>query len=389
LNSHHLAERLPPGSLLEAAGACGIQNTPPGSANVALNARVAGLSLHEIDQVLTTGKSLLQAWSLRGAPYVFPACDAKVFTLGLLPASEESLRAFIPGVEIALEKVGISATKVIDLMGDGIREILDERMMTKDELGIELARWFLPHLTAAQRAAWQSPSWYAPGQTLGESVARFALPVLSLQGLCCHAIRREGKAYLARTDQWLGPVPTDSDGNQARAELVRRYLRCFGPSTVQHFADWAGIALAQAAGAWKLVEADLIEIDDNGNKTWLHQEDLEGFQNPAHVEGIRFLPPHDPYLSLRDREKLDSDKSMQRQIWKHAGNPGVLLVDGNIAGLWRQRKKGSHLTVMIEHAAALSPAVRSHVEVEAAALARINDCTELQVDFRNGDDLLG
>jgi len=36
----------------------------------------------------------------------------------------------------------------------------------------------------------------------------------------------------------------------ARAELVRRYLHCYGPSTPQHFAEWAGIGPAQAGRAW-------------------------------------------------------------------------------------------------------------------------------------------
>jgi hypothetical protein len=79
---------------------------------------------------------------------------------------------------------------------------------------------------------------------------------------------------------------------------------------------------------------------------------------------------------------------MQRQIWKHAGNPGVLLVDGSVSGLWRQRKMGSRLSLTIESFAYLSPAVRSLIEAEAAKLVPFNDCTKLQVDF-NGNDHQG
>ena len=41
LRAHHLDERLSHNSLLDAAGPCGIQNSPPGSALTALHARGA------------------------------------------------------------------------------------------------------------------------------------------------------------------------------------------------------------------------------------------------------------------------------------------------------------------------------------------------------------
>ena len=331
---------------------------------------------------------MLQAWSPKAAPYIFPSREAPVFTVGLLPSNEASIRAFIPGVEPALEEIGISATEVIDLLGMAIREILAGRTLAKDDLGIELARWVLPKLTAHQQAAWQLPSWYAPGQSLGESVARFALPVLSLQGLCCHADRRGSQAHLARTDQWLAASPATTNHDQARAELVRRYLHCFGPSTPQHLAEWAGIAPTQAAQSWKLVKGDLLEIDYNGQKTWLYRGDLERFLSPATVEGIRFLPPHDPYLTLRDRETLVTGRTLQRRIWKHAGNPGVLLVDGRVAGIWRHRKKGNRLNITIENFTPLSKTIRSQVEAEAATVTPFWNCAVVQVEYRStGDDL--
>jgi hypothetical protein len=383
LNNHHLARRLPAGSLLQAAGPGGIQNTPPGTATLALNARITGLSTNEMEQALTVQKTLMQAWSLRGAPYIFPARDAPVFTLSLSPATEEEIRAFIPGVTPALEKIGVSAREVIDLAGQALLELLDGRTLTKDELGVALARWCLPHLSATQRSAWGFPSWYARGQTLGESVARFALPVLSLQGLCCHAARREGKAYLVRTDQWIGPPPGEVDLDLARAELVSRYLRCYGPSTLLHFAEWAGISPTQASQSWKQVEPELVEI--NGSKPgWLLQRDYESWLDPPISAGIRFLPPHDPFLTLRDRESLIPDKSVQREIWKHAGNPGVLLVDGRVSGIWRKRQAGNRLYLTITQFTSLSQPVHSQIEGESAALASLHDCNAVQIDFRAG-----
>src|SRR5512133_715444 len=95
LEGQHLNQRLPAGSLLAAAGACGMQNTPPGSAELALHARVGGLAPGDVERALVADRSLLQLWSLRASPYIFPTGDAAAFTRGLAPVDEDEIRRFI------------------------------------------------------------------------------------------------------------------------------------------------------------------------------------------------------------------------------------------------------------------------------------------------------
>ena len=381
LSSHNLATRQPPGSLSIAAGACGIQNTPPGSATLALHARVAALTPSEIEHALLAEKVLLQAWSLRAAPHLFPTRDAGVFTLGLLPVDEASIRFFIRGVEPALDKIGVSATALVSLTAEVLNERLDGRHLTKTELGVELAEDVSRRLNDHQLSAWWSPSWYASGQSLGEATIRFALPIMSLQGLCCHAERRGNQACLAPTCQWLGTPLSRDSRQEASAELVRRYLRCYGPSTVEHFAGWAGIAPAQAAQSWKSVKPDLIEIAFDGRSTWLHQQDMASLTAPPAPRGIRFLPPHDPYLQLRDRSTLIPERALQRRVWQSVGNPGIVLVDGQCVAMWRSHKKGKRMHVAVELIAPVSHGVQTQVEAEAATLAPFRACTSTEVQF--------
>ncbi len=381
LRSHNLAVRQERSRLLVAAGACGVQNTPPGSAPLALHARVEGLAPDDVDKALKA-KTLLQAWSVRAAPRFFPTTDLAVFTLGLLGTDERSIRSFIFGVEPALEKIGISVSEVIELGAKGLLEELDGRALTKDELGIRLARWVLPHLVARQRAHWQAPSWYAPRQTLGESVVRFALPVLALRGLCCHGERSGNKAYIVRTDQWLGGAPSQANLNRSRAELARRYVHCYGPCTMHTFAEWAGIDVAQAATAWRSLEQELEEVDFDGTKSWIGRGDLKDLASATMPKGVRFLPPHDPFLESRDRETFVPEKGLQQLIWRAVGNPGVLMVDGQFAGTWRSTKKGKRLHFGIDRFGALSRTVRAQVEAEAAALAPLKRCESVEIEFR-------
>lgn len=95
LSEHGLVVR--GASPAEAAGRCGVQNTPPGSARVALLARVWDTG--GLDAALETEKSLLQAFAARGAPHVFPTRNAGIFTLGLLPHGEDALRGYLSGAQ--------------------------------------------------------------------------------------------------------------------------------------------------------------------------------------------------------------------------------------------------------------------------------------------------
>jgi hypothetical protein len=57
LNVHNLARRLPPGSVTAAAGAVGLQDTPPGNAAVGVAARVNDLGPDAVANGLGTDRS--------------------------------------------------------------------------------------------------------------------------------------------------------------------------------------------------------------------------------------------------------------------------------------------------------------------------------------------
>lgn len=379
LAGHNLVKRLPAGALLQAAGACSIQNTPPGSAGLSLHARVAGLSPGEIDRALAVDKVLLQTMSLRGAPHVFPTADAGVFTAGLLPEGEEELRFFIRGVKQALDRIGITAAEVVGLSAAALSEALDGRELTKDQLGIEVAERVARELKPQQLSPWRSKSWYAPGQTLGESTVRFACYAIALQCLFCYAPRRDHQATFLRTDQWLGAGLPGADRGRTAAELVRRYLHCYGPSTPGDFAEWAGISPAQAARAWALVEDELAEVDFEGGKAWLHRQDVACITSLVMPEGARLLPPHDPYLQMRDRATLIPDRTLHSRLWRAVGNPGGVVADGKLVGTWRGRKKGRELALTVELFEPVAGKVREEIEAEASAIAPFKGCTSTEV----------
>src|SRR5437762_4356890 len=86
LAEHHLSQRRPLSDLAEVAGACGIRNTPPGSAPVALHARLSDLTPAVLEDALAEERSLVEVLGMRISPHLVPAQDVVTFTLGALPA---------------------------------------------------------------------------------------------------------------------------------------------------------------------------------------------------------------------------------------------------------------------------------------------------------------
>ena len=381
LHAQHLTERLGEQGLLDAAGSCGVQNSPPGSALLALHARVRNLSQERVDEAVAEDKSLLQSWCMRGSPFYFPTADAPVFTTGVLPPTEEATRQFILGAGQSVDKLGLGLTEAVELTGAEIGDVLTGRRLAIEELGAELAGRIARKLSRKQRDIWEQEGPYAAGQPLGEAVVHFCIRILTLQKVVCFAPRDGNKAPFVLVDEWLDdPIP-DTAPKTARAELLRRYLRCYGPSTRADFAAWLGVRAGDTGPWWSLVEDEMTEVEF-GRKTWILTEDLDALQSAPKPKGVRLLPPRDPYTQLRDRETT-VDKQYHLHVWGAVGDPGTVLVDGEIAGVWRPRKSGRKLTITVKSFGTLPARTKRPLQAEAEQVATLRGASSVDVEFES------
>lgn len=379
LNSHCLTERLPDSGLLDAAGRCGIQNSPPWSAVLAMHARVRGVTRERVAAAVAEEKSLVQSWCMRGAPFYFPVADAPVFTLGVLPPNEQAMRHFLVGVVPAVDKLEMSVTEAVDLTGAEIGEVLSGRRLAINELGAELAQRIARKLPRWQRDVWEAEGDHAPGQPTGEAVVHFCLRILTLRGVVCFAPRAGNKAPFVLVQDWLGrPIPQMSP-EAARAEVLRRYLHCYGPSTRGDFAAWMGIRASDAGEWWSLVEDELTKVEFGGT-AWIATKDLDLLRSASMPKGVRLLPPHDPYTRIRDRETI-LEPTFHRDVWKSVGEPGTVLADGKIIGIWRPRKIGPKLVITIAPFGALASRTRKLLQAEAEQIAPLRGASSVDAVF--------
>jgi Winged helix DNA-binding domain len=306
-------------SVAEVAASFLVQDSPPGAALTALNAR--SFEPERLDEALER-RELVAVPNPRTAISILPAGDVGTFLAALEPPDERALETILlraaPGdFEAARQKAVVA-----------VGEALDGRVLSRDALHEEL-RGRLPEKLLP---------WCEPCQS--HHARRGLLSVAALEGRLCIAGREGRQNTYARTDQWIALKRPHG----ATAELVRRYLRHLGPATHRDLAAWAGISPQHAKALMKTVDDELVEVD----KAYLLAEDLPALERPPKARGVRLLGPGDPLLVARDRERLIADKELRKKIWRPVGSLGVVLGDGVPAGTWRACKQGRRLAIETE-----------------------------------------
>ena len=338
LARHNLSARLGPDGA-QAAAWVGLQDTPPGTAALALAARadVAPEALGE----------LVLVPSIRGAPLAVAERDLAVFTTGLEPPDEEAARALVGNAWKALD--GISALEALDRVSDAVHDSLCHGPLARDEFHQALRERLPTELLWRCKGCGTNhvhPSlWRATG----------IRGVLAIVG-------REGRSAVFGLPPKAPPV--DDPG----AELACRFLRAYGPARPRLLAEWAGLATSHANTLWERA-GPVEEVDIAGSTAWALAEDRHALGDPPQPAGVRLLANLDPLHAGRDRELLTADAALRKRIWTSLGGPGTVIAGGEIAGTWRPAKKGRKLVVTVEPVRDLSATAEEQLAAEAERIA--------------------
>lgn len=356
LRSHHLDRIYGRETLLEAAGACGLQNSPPGAWEAAIHNRIPELGGKELRDILEENKILLQAWSFRGVPVVFPAEERRTFLSALIPAEGEPW-IYTRGIGLALDALGLDFDYLLRLLLQVIPGLDHRSISGKNELDQMLAAWMEPFLPEEKRQIWNQPSMYGSPdrQTVGGAAVSFLLRPCSFMGQVVFGKRRGGSPEFTSVGRWLNeadrePGQTDLPGPDGEASrcLVRKFLHCYGPSSPDLFGEWLGCSGKQARRMWNLAAEEMEPVSVMGKKKFFLREDRQIlFESPDFSRGPLLLSGYDPYLDQRDRQILQPDSRLRRKIWRTVANPGAVVTEGRVTGIWTARKKKDGLEVDI------------------------------------------
>lgn len=370
LRQQHLARRLGAARMADATATCSVRNSPAGSAQVALLARVNGVSEDRVCAALS-GRSLVEVQDPRLVPALVRSEDVAVFTVGGIGIDDASLR----------EKFGRAAAKA--LAAAGIRPI-DALNRVVEAAHAELAGGVrgTGELSAAMTARLPEPMslWCQRCGSRHIHESLFRLP--GAVGISCIAPRSGREVRYVRIDQWLGrevPEVGSAAARDAGRELLRRFLHCYGPATPGDFADWTRNGAADVRQRFTELADELQEVSWDGKTGSVLRNDVDELRGAGTPSGVRLLPPNDPYLLARDRATLVPDPAKRKVVWPSLGAPGTLVVDGEIVATWRSQKKGTVLRVQISYFDRPIANAAALIQHEAQLLAELRGCRTVEV----------
>ncbi|MGJ7439435.1 winged helix DNA-binding domain-containing protein [Aquipuribacter sp. MA13-6] len=203
-----------------------------------------------------------------------------------------------------------------------------------------------PGVTRAElMGAWEDAGITTSGQRGYHLVVHLALTGL----LCLGPTSRSGPGSQPRCEQsfvrvadWVGPGLA-VDGDEALAELARRYFLGHGPATAADLARWAGITAGQARTGLAAAAASLTPVEVDGVQHWLDPavpDRLAGCRDEA--EQVLLLPGFDEYLlGYADRSAVLAPEHAERVVPGRNGVFRPTVVDaGRVVGTWRRAGSG-------------------------------------------------
>lgn len=367
---HHLDRLYPFSGLEEMVGVCGMQNSPPGSWQMAAFVRLQDGTQEKLRQALEERKTLLQAWSYRGVPVVFPTRESSVFLTALAAHPGEEPWIYTRGIQLALDRLEMDWNTALNLVSRAAETLNDRTVQSKEELDRVLAALASEELQGVQRDIWNSPSPYGrpDRQTLGGAVVSFVLRPCAFQGKVVFGVRQGIHPTFTSYIRWLGH-PLSPDG-EAEKKLVRKFLHAYGPATGAELESWLGCSPEQARRLWQTVAEQVVPVKRAGKVAYLLEEDLPALQQAAPpTRTCLLVGPHDPYLEGRDRELLLADPAKRRQVWRTVGNPPVVLWNGRVVGTWKARTTGKTMEASVTPWESLPPEQQRLLTDQAEAYA--------------------
>jgi hypothetical protein len=309
----------------------GLQAQWPPSPYVALWSRLEGFERERLTRALLR-RHVVKATAMRITLHLLSAGDYLLFA-GALKAP------WVAQLTRRMERMGVDvdvpalAEQALALMADGPRsrsEVLEVFGSAGDQ------PWYIWTLVQAELGLVRAPESATWRRTLA--------PVKYVPA-----------------QAWLGRQPETEP--RALVHLVRRYLSAFGPASRADLAQWSGLPVSALAPGLEALEPLRRFRDERGRELVdLPRLPLPRADAPAPV---RFLPQWDSSLLAYDiRERILPEPYRKTVIQRNGDVLPTFLVDGFVAGAWRERRG----RVELEPFEPLPRAARRDLKAEAKRL---------------------
>lgn len=347
LRRHHLLNDPGADPVSICRDVCGVQAQVMTAACLQLWTRNHAITRAQVEDALWQKRTLVKTWLMRQTLHLIPTEEFPLYIAALKSCrindalrvmarfgiSREEGEALTPAIMDALSAGPLTRTGV----ADGIRPKGSKRVR-----------------------AWMDVCF-----------SHVRIPVA--EGLVCYGRGETNDVTFVRVDQWLPRLkPKAISHTEAQVALLRKYLRAYGPATIADFAHWSGIPMQEVKALRPLLGSDFGETSEDGKTCLLLREDEALLRQTSKANTpIRLLPNFDVYLlAHREKSHLLSAQHYKRVYRNQGWISPVVLINGEIAGVWSHKLQNKRLHVSVEPFSRLSKPVRSEIKREAEHLAQ-------------------
>ncbi|MBE7187407.1 winged helix DNA-binding domain-containing protein [Jatrophihabitans endophyticus] len=310
-----------------------IQAQDAPASRLGIRARLPGVTEADVIAAVEDVRSVARTWLMRGTIHLVDAADLRWLVRLTGPVTRRRMRLRWSQMGLTDDVLDRCLTLLDDVLADG------------------------PRTRAEVRAAFESDG-VARAFTEDQATTHVLLHA-STVGAVCRATDRGRDATFARLADWLPDAPEGPSGDEASAELARRYFAAFAPATSADFGAWSGLPHGRAVG---LIRDELTPVDVDGRP---------GFRL-GEVEperGVRLLPAFDNYLiGYADRAAIVPGAA-RPMVYQGGMIRPTVVADGAVVGSWSLPRSSGRLSVT-PFGSSWPKRVLAEVEREAADVAR-------------------
>ena len=276
------------------------ENLPP---YLSLAARIEDFDPATVTAALED-RSLVRLLTMRGTIHLLTPEDALLLRPWVQPRMDQELRS----------SQNVSEVRELDrdAFDRALRAALSEGPLPQKDLSAALAAAF-PDSPPAQ---------------LGQ-LARLVGPLVQVPPRGCW--KASGGVVYEYVDRWVGR-PLVEPTPETVHEVVRRYLRAFGPATAADVTAWSAIT---RLGPVVAAMDDLVRHEDEHGKVLFDVPEGEIADEDAHAP-VRLLGAYDNvWLSHAKRDRVTEPEARTAWSGENGASASVLMVGGWVNGLWR------------------------------------------------------
>jgi hypothetical protein len=306
------------------------ENLPP---FLSLAARIEGFDPAAVTAGLED-RSLVRFLVMRGTVHLLTADDALVLRGWTQPVHEREIRI----------SQNVGAAREVDRgrFLSALSDILAQQPLPQKAIGVALAEQFPEH----------------PPTQLGQ-LARSAAPLVQVPPR--GTWKGSGGVVYQYVDRWLGRATAEPDV----PEIVRRYLRAFGPASAADVTAWSAIT---RLGPVLKDMADLVTYEDENGKLLYDVPDGELADEDVPAP-VRLLGAYDNvWLSHAARDRVTDPQSRNAWMAENGASAYALFADGWLVGLWRAEE--GRITIL-QTLRTLTKAERSELDEEIARVEEL------------------